>query len=810
MPNSVELTPLMKQYFSIKEKYPGALLLFQIGDFYETFLEDAVIASKVLGIVLTKRSNGSAKSVELAGFPHHALELYLPKLVKAGHRVAICDQLNDPNQGKGIVQRAVTELVTPGLALSEAILDRKCNNYLAAVVFVKERIGMAFLDLSTGEFCVTEGTNEYMQKLLLSFSPAEVIFNKKQQTLWDNFVKASFSTYALDEWIFQLDYAYNLLNTHLGTRSLKGFGIAHDSIAILAAGAILYYLADTEHKEIKHINSITRLEEHQYVWLDQFTIKALELFTPQQAGGTALIEILDRTITPMGARLLKKWLLFPLKEIALIQERLSIVEYLVAHANLEEELTTYLNQIGDLERLISKVAVGRVNPREMITLQKALVQIDPIQKALQRTSCELLQIIGTQLDGCHPLVENIQNTLHPHPPILTNQGGLIRSHVNDQLDKFHSILHTGKDYLVQLQQKESLRTNIPSLKIAYNRVFGYYLEVSNTHKEKVPTDWIRKQTLTNAERYITEELKHYEENIIHATEQAHLLEQQLYQALVQHSIEFVPYIQQNAKIIAQLDCYLSFAKQAREQHYTKPLIDDSIVLDLKRNRHPVIEQRLPIGINYVPNDIYLDQAQQQIMIITGANMAGKSALLRQVAITVLMAQMGSFVPADAAHLGIIDKVFTRVGASDNLAQGESTFMVEMSETASIMHNLSDRSLILMDEIGRGTSTYDGIAIAWSLIEYLHNHRRYKAKTLFATHYHELNALSNSLPRVQILQRSSTGDQWKNFIFASASTWRQCLQFWHSSSKNGRYPIYYFGQSSRNTIASIYNRWNNRA
>lgn len=748
MSKPVELTPLMKQYFTIKEKYPGALLLFRVGDFYETFLEDAVKASKVLGIVLTKRSNGSASSVELAGFPHHSLELYLPKLVKAGYRVAICDQLEDPKQSKGIVQRGVTELVTPGLSFSDAVLDRKCNNYLASIFFGKEMVGISFLDLSTGEFLLAEGDKSYIQKLLQGFTPSEVVFNKKQQSLWDDFSKDGFHAYPLEDWVFQFDYAYGLLNTHFGTSSLKGFGIDHYPTGIIAAGVILHYLTETEHKEIKHINAIARLEEQQYVWLDQFTIKALELILPQQLGGTALIDILDRTITPMGARLLKKWLLFPLKEVLPIQKRLSIVAYVVEHKELEELLASYLKQIGDLERLISKVAVGRINPREMLTLKRALEQIHPIKEALADASLPLLQKFSEKFHSCHDLVENIHNKLQESPPILTNQGGIIKSDVNDRLDELNTMIYNGKDYLVQLQQKESKRTNIPSLKISYNRVFGYYLEVPNAHKEKVPTDWIRKQTLANAERYITEELKHYEENIVHAAEQAQHLEQQLYQELVHDAMEFIPQIQQNAKNIAQLDCYISFAKQARKQGYSKPIVDDSTMLDLKGNRHPVIEQRLPIGTTYTPNDIRLDQEQQQIMIITGPNMAGKSALLRQVALTVLMAQMGSFVPATSAHIGIVDKIFTRVGASDNLAQGESTFMMEMTETASIMHNLSNRSLILMDEIGRGTSTYDGISIAWALVEYLHNHPCYKAKTLFATHYHELNELSKELIRVK--------------------------------------------------------------
>ncbi|CCM10213.1 DNA mismatch repair protein mutS [Cardinium endosymbiont cEper1 of Encarsia pergandiella] len=748
MSKSVDSTPLMRQYWAIKEKYPGALLLFRVGDFYETFLEDAVKASKVLDIALTKRSNGSAASVALAGFPHHALDVYLPKLVKAGYRVAICDQLEDAKQAKGIVQRGVTELVTPGLSFSEAVLDTRANNYVASIFFDKTLLGMAFLDLSTGEFFVTQGTTDYMQKILHHLGPSEILFNKKQQTLWNNFTQDCFHTYGLEDWIFQFDYAYGLLNDHFGTHSLKGFGISDYSAGIVAAGVILHYLSETEHKAIKHIRSMVRLEFHQYVWLDPFTVRALELLVPQQVGGTALIEILDRTVTPMGARLLKKWLLFPLKEVVVIQERLDIVEYLVKDAPLATLLVNHLKQIGDLERLISKVAVGRVNPREMVALKRALQQVQSIQTVLQTIPFPLLQKMNAQLHGCHALVDRIHQTLQEQPPLLTHQGGLIQPHVNDKLDGLNEIMRTGKDYLVELQKQESQRTNIPSLKVAYNRVFGYYLEVSNAHKNKVPTDWIRKQTLAHAERYSSEALKQYEAQILHAGEEAQLLEQQLYQALVAEAVEYIPQIQENAKYIAQLDCYLSFAKQACEYHYSKPMVDNGTLLHLKNNRHPVIEQRLPIDKTYTPNDMYLDPSSQQIIVITGPNMAGKSALLRQVALTVLMAQMGSFVPASDAQIGVVDKIFTRVGASDNLAQGESTFMMEMTETASIMHNLSDRSLVLMDEIGRGTSTYDGISIAWALVEYLHHHPRYKAKTLFATHYHELNELAKSLPRVK--------------------------------------------------------------
>ena len=740
-------TPLMNQYLSIKKKYANTILLFLVGDFYETFSEDAILTSKILGIVLTRKAMGAKSTVELAGFPKHALDLYLPKLVKAGYRVAICDQLEDPKQTKGLVKRGVTELVTPGLTYSDMVLDQKTNNYLAALYFHKTSIGIAFLDLSTGEFSLAQGDTSYMQSLLQGFSPAEVIINKTQQNLWHRFTQQKYYTYSLEDWVFQFDYAYELLTAHFGTSSLKGFGIENYTTGIIAAGVILHYLTETEHKEKSHIRSIIRLEEQHYLWLDGFTIRALELITPQQTEGTSLIETLDQTITPMGTRLLKKWILFPLKEVEPIQERLNIVEYILQNPELEQQLIGHLNEIGDLERLISKVATSRINPREMISLKQALAHIQPIKTLLGQTTSPLLHLIHEALDACCRLVDTIQHTLLDSPPLQTNQGGLIKPHVNSTLDELNTIMHNGKDYLVQLQQKEIQQTHIPSLKISYNRIFGYYLEVPNAHKDKVPQNWIRKQTLSNAERYITEELKLYEENIIHASEKAQLLEQQLYQELVAQAKTYTETIQKNAQIIAQLDCYISFAKQARKYQYCKPIIDHSTILDLKDNRHPVIEQRLPIDRSYVPNNIRLDQ-QQQIIIITGPNMAGKSALLRQVALTVIMAQMGAFVPATYAHIGIIDKIFTRVGAYDNIAKGESTFMMEMTETASIVHNLSHRSLVIMDEIGRGTSTYDGISIAWSLVEYLHNHPKYQPKTLFATHYHELNKLADKLLRVK--------------------------------------------------------------
>ena len=741
-------TPLMKQYSQVKAKYPGALLLFRVGDFYETFGEDAIKASKILNIVLTKRSNGSAAAVELAGFPHHALDTYLPKLVKVGHRVAICDQLEDPKLVQGIVKRGVTELVTPGLAYNDHVLDQKHNNYLASLYFDQEQLGIAFLDVSTGEFLMAQGEASYVDKLVQSFNPPEIILSKKQQQDFQALFKDQYNSHCLEEWVYHFDYAYELLNEHFGTTSLKGFGIEKLPSGIIAAGAVLRYLEETEHKEVKHIVSIARIEEDKYVWLDRFTIKNLELLYPQQEEGVPLIEVLDKTVTPMGARLMKKWVVLPLKDMHAIQKRLDTVEVLVKDPTLWQNILQALKQVGDLERLISKVSVGRATPRELLALKKALQQIAPIQRQLHSSAQELLVKLSEQLHRCDFLLAKIEKTLQENPPLVTNQGGLIQDGIHEELDELRKVAHTGKDYLIQIQQKESKHTGIPSLKVAYNKVFGYYLEVTNVHKEKVPANWIRKQTLVNAERYVTEELKHYEDKIVHAEERLTALEQKLYQELVSHAAEFVPQIQQNARVLAQLDCYLSFAQEARKNHYTKPIVNDSKAIDIKAGRHPVIEQQLPLDERYVPNDIYLDNDTQQIIIITGPNMAGKSALLRQVALIVLMAQIGAFVPAERASIGLIDKVFTRVGASDNLAKGESTFMTEMTETASIMHNLSNRSLVLMDEIGRGTSTYDGISIAWSIVEYLHNHPKYHAKTLFATHYHELNQLAEELVRVK--------------------------------------------------------------
>lgn len=746
--NEGKETPLMKQYNAIKAKHPGALLLFRVGDFYETFGEDAVKASKILDIVLTKRANGAASHIELAGFPHHSLDNYLPKLVRAGNRVAICDQLEDPKEVKGIVKRGVTELVTPGLSFNDNVLDKKRNNYLASIHFGKTSLGIAFLDLSTGEFMVAEGSGSYIEKLLQSFSPAEVIYSKRAKPEAALLLKDDYVTFHCEDWVFQYDYTYEKLNNHFETLNLKGFGIENLEHGIVAAGAILYYLEETEHKEVKHIASISRIAEEKYVWLDKFTIRNLELVYAQQEGGIPLIQILDQTVTPMGSRLMKKWMVLPLKEKAQIDERLKVVEHFYAAPDLSHEILSYLKHVGDLERLISKVAVGRINPREMNQLKRALKSIVPIKELLKGQRNASLKKLADQINTCDFLLEKIEKELLEDAPMLIHQGGIIKNGVDEQLDEYRKLANSGKDYLLQIQQREVQRTQISSLKIAYNKVFGYYLEVSNTHKDKVPADWIRKQTLVNAERYITEELKEYEEKILHAEERLIALEQKYFIMLVQDAGEYVTQIQQNAKLLATLDCLLSFAQIARSNHYSKPKITDSDVLEIKDGRHPVIEKQLPVGEDYVPNDIYLDHKSQQIIIITGPNMAGKSALLRQTALIVLMAQMGSFVPASYARIGIIDKVFTRVGASDNLSKGESTFMVEMTETASILNNLSDRSLVLMDEIGRGTSTYDGISIAWSIVEFLHNHPKFKAKTLFATHYHELNQLAEDFTRVK--------------------------------------------------------------
>ncbi len=747
-------TPLMKQYNAIKAKYPGALLLFRVGDFYETFGADAIAASKILDIVLTKRGNGSASEIELAGFPHHALDSYLPKLVRSGHRVAICDQLEDPRFVKGIVKRGVTELVTPGVSFNDHVLERKHNNFLASIHVGKNVWGIAFLDISTGEFYAAQGNPQYVGKLIQSLLPSEIIFSKSSREKLEQQFANDHSTFALDDWVYAFDFASDKLIQHFKTATLKGFGLDGLSDAIVAAGAILHYLEVTEHKEVQHINSISRLDEEKYVWLDKFTIRNLELVSSPLDGGVPLIDILDQTVTPMGSRLLRRWMVLPLKEKAAIDERLNSVSAFVAPQLPKGEellrgiLVQSLQHISDLERLISKVAVGRISPREMVHLKKSLQHIIPVKDKLEQSALLELKKLGSQLNRCDFLVEKIDCELKDDAPMLLHQGGIIKDGVNAELDDLRGIAFSGKDYLLQVQKREVERTGINSLKISFNKIFGYYLEVSNVHKEKVPADWIRKQTLVNAERYITEELKTYEEKILHAEEKLSVIEQRLFQELVRHTADFVTEIQQNARTIAALDCLLSFARTAIQNQYCRPEINETTTLSIKNGRHPVIEKQLRHGEQYVPNDVHLDNQTQQILIITGPNMSGKSALLRQTALIVLMAQMGSFVPASSASIGIIDKVFTRVGASDNLSRGESTFMVEMTETASILNNLSDRSLILMDEIGRGTSTYDGVSIAWAIVEYLHQHKDFKPKTLFATHYHELNQLAEDFVRVK--------------------------------------------------------------
>ncbi|OZI07075.1 DNA mismatch repair protein MutS [Siphonobacter sp. BAB-5385] len=743
-------TPLNRQYNQIKTQYPGAILLFRVGDFYETFGEDAVRASKILGITLTKRNNGTSGETPLAGFPHHSLDNYLPKLVRAGERVAICDQLEDPATAKGIVRRGVTELVTPGVSFNDNVLDVRRNNYLAAVHFQKDVIGISFLDVSTGEFLTTQGNAAYVEKLLQSFSPAEILFCKKNRSEFQGFFGEQFNTYQLEDWAFTHDFAYPLLTAHFNTTTLKGFGVENLTEGIVAAGVILHYLAETEHRDVGHITRLTRLEEDKYVWLDRFTIRNLELVTAQQENGVPLIQILDQTLTPMGARMLRKWLVLPLKELKPIHERLNTVDLLLQDTELAETLDTHLRQIGDLERLISKVAVRRINPREMLALKRALSHVGPIRNFLLQHSATqpLLRKYAEQLNTCESLLEKIETELREDPPLVTNLGNMIKSGVDNELDQLHQIAYAGKDFLVNIQNREITNTGITSLKIAYNKVFGYYLEVTNAHKNRVPAEWIRKQTLVNAERYITPELKEYEDQILNAEDKIFVIEQRIFNELIQTASEYVSPIQQNARVLAVLDALLSFAKIAQKNKYAKPEVNEGKAIRITAGRHPVIEQQLPMGESYVPNDLTLDDEEQQIIMITGPNMAGKSALLRQTALIVLMAQIGSFVPATAADIGLVDKVFTRVGASDNLSRGESTFMVEMTETASILNNLSDRSLVLMDEIGRGTSTYDGVSIAWGITEYLHSLPNARPKTLFATHYHELNQLAEDFPRIK--------------------------------------------------------------
>lgn len=741
-------TPLMKQYNAIKAKHPDALLLFRVGDFYETFGEDAVRASKTLDIVLTKRANGSAAHIELAGFPHHALDNYLPRLVRAGNRVAICDQLEDPKSVKGIVKRGVTELVTPGLTLNDNVLEQKRNNYLASISFGKETHGISFLDLSTGEFMLSQGSMDYVDKLIQGFEPSEVIFCKKYRDLFEQHFGDEINTFCLEEWIYGFDFGYEKLNTHFKTKNLKGFGIEESPEGIAAAGAILHYLEETEHKEIAHISGISRLDTNKYVWLDRFTIRNLELVTAQQSDGVPLISVLDQTKTPMGSRLLKKWMVLPLKEKDAIERRQSAVAALIENPENTAVITEPLSKITDMERLVSKVAALRVNPRELVQLKKALANLAPIKASLEQGESPTLKMLGESINACTELVEKIDSRLKEEVPLNATQGNIIQDGIDPELDELRKIAFSGKDYLLQIQEREKQQTGISSLKISYNKVFGYYLEVSNAHKDKVPAEWIRKQTLVNAERYITEELKTYEEKIITAEDKLGSIELRLFNELVEYTSRYLQEIQKNARLVAELDCLISFAEVAQKQGYVLPIIKEDHELDIKEGRHPVIETQLPPDEPYIPNSVFLDDISQQIAVITGPNMAGKSALLRQTALIVLMAQMGSFVPASYAKVGIIDRVFTRVGASDNLSRGESTFMVEMTETASILNNLSENSLVLMDEIGRGTSTYDGVSIAWAIVEHLHNHPKCKAKTMFATHYHELNQIATDFPRVK--------------------------------------------------------------
>ena len=744
----IVLTPMMKQFLDLKAKHPDAVMLFRCGDFYETYSTDAVVAAEILGITLTKRANGKGKTVEMAGFPHHALDTYLPKLVRAGKRVAICDQLEDPKMTKKLVKRGITELVTPGVSINDNILNYRENNFLAAVHFGKGTCGVAFLDISTGEFLTAEGPFDYVDKLLNNFAPKEVLFERGKRGMFEGNFGSKFFTFELDDWVFTETTAREKLLKHFETKNLKGFGVEHLKNGIIASGAILQYLIMTQHTQIGHITSLARIEEDKYVRLDKFTVRSLELIGSMNDGGSSLLNVIDKTISPMGARLLKRWLVFPLKDVLPINERLNVVEYFFRQPDFKELIEEQLHLIGDLERIISKVAVGRVSPREVVALKVALQAIEPIKEACLEADNASLNRIGEQLNICKSIRDRIEKEINNDPPLLINKGGVMKSGVNAELDELRQIAYSGKDYLLQIQQRESELTEIPSLKIGYNNVFGYYIEVRNTHKDKVPQEWIRKQTLANAERYITQELKEYEEKILGAEDKILILETQLYMELVQALSEFIPAIQVNANQIARLDCLLSFANVARENNYIRPVIEDNDVLDIRQGRHPVIEKQLPIGEKYIANDVVLDSSSQQIIIITGPNMAGKSALLRQTALITLLAQIGSFVPAESAHIGLVDKIFTRVGASDNISVGESTFMVEMNEAADILNNLSSRSLVLFDELGRGTSTYDGISIAWAIVEHIHEHPKAKARTLFATHYHELNEMEKSFKRIK--------------------------------------------------------------
>ena len=756
------LTPMMKQFFSMKAQHPGALMLFRCGDFYETYGEDAVESARILGITLTRRNNGgSGDSIEMAGFPHHALDTYLPKLIRAGKRVAICDQLEDPKKKreaikgkKGLtamdkmVKRGITELVTPGVAMSDNVLNYKENNFLAAVHFGKGACGVSFLDISTGEFLTGEGTFDYVEKLLGNFQPKEVLFDRAKKQDFERYFGTRLCTFEMDDWVFTDQTARQKLLKHFGTKNLKGFGVDHLNNGVIAAGAILQYLEITQHTQINHITSLARIEEDKYVRMDRFTIRSLELIAPMNEDGSSLLNVIDNTVTPMGGRMLRRWMVFPLKEVKPINERLDVVDYLFREPDFRECINEQFHRIGDLERIISKVAVGRVSPREVVQLKNALMAIQPVKTACLYAKSDTLKRIGEQLNLCESLRDRIEKEIQPDPPQLVNKGDVIALGYNQELDDLRSIRDNGKQYLLEIQEKEIAQTGITSLKIGFNNVFGYYLEVRNTFKDKVPENWIRKQTLAQAERYITPELKEYEEKILGADEKILALETQLYMELIQDMQEFIPQIQINANLIAHLDCLLSFMKVSQLQRYVRPVVDDSEVLDIKQGRHPVIETQLPIGEQYVPNDVLLDTEHQQIMMITGPNMAGKSALLRQTALIVLLAQIGCFVPAERARIGMVDKIFTRVGASDNISLGESTFMVEMTEASNILNNVTPRSLVLFDELGRGTSTYDGISIAWAIVEYLHEHSRAQARTLFATHYHELNEMEKNFPRIK--------------------------------------------------------------
>ncbi len=741
-------TPLMRQYYAIKAKHPDAVLLFRVGDFYETFGDDAIKAAEILGITLTRRANGAASYVELAGFPYHALDTYLPKLVRAGQRVAICEQLEDPKLTKKIVKRGITELVTPGVSINDHILENKENNFLASVHFDRKTAGVSFLDISTGEYMVAQGSFEYVDKLLSSFQPREVLYQRGRSQEFNDIFGTRYFTFNLDDWVYTTDAAFDRLTRHFQVKSLKGFGVDNLPLGIIAAGAILYYLDITQHKQVSHINNLSRIEEEHYVWLDRFTIRNLELFHTMYEGARSLHNVLDKTISPMGSRLLHRWMALPLKEVARVNERLDVVETFLKHDSLNEKIREHLRLVGDLERLVSKVAVGRINPREVQQVKNALNALIPIREACQNSSDKTLLRFADQLNPCDTIRERIEREISEDPPVLISRGKVIAAGVSAQLDELRELAFSGKDYLARMQKELSEKTGITSLKISFNNVFGYYIEVRNTHREKVPSEWIRKQTLVGAERYITEELKEYETKILGAEEKIQELETRLFNDLVLAVSDYISAMQLNASIVARIDCLLSFATCAREYNYVRPLVDDSTFLDIKEGRHPVIERQLPPGEGYIANDLFLDQEEQQIVIITGPNMAGKSALLRQTALIVLMAQMGCFVPAASAKIGVVDKIFTRVGASDNISLGESTFMVEMNEAASILNNVSDRSLILLDELGRGTSTYDGISIAWSIVEYLHEHPRAHAKTLFATHYHELNEMAASFSRVK--------------------------------------------------------------